>query len=102
MLFRSNNSVSIKATNPYGSDEDHVQIIYRRVASDSGSVGTPPKVNITSPSVNPYTTTESTISVMAKVENVNSKSQIEVKVMVATQMISPTTMLQKRYSLLQA
>lgn len=79
-LISGNNSVSIKATNPYGSDEDHVQIIYRRVASDSGSVGTPPKVNITSPSVNPYTTTESTISVMAKVENVNSKSQIEVKV----------------------
>ena len=74
-----NNSVSIKATNIHGTDLDDIQIIYR--IGDSGSTGNgiPPKVKIINPNTNPFTSDQMNVNVIAEVENVTSKSQIEVK-----------------------
>ncbi|HZH86130.1 MAG TPA: hypothetical protein VFD77_02355 [Brumimicrobium sp.] len=79
-LILGNNSVSIKATNEYGSDIDDTQIIYRRGGIDSGETGTPPKVNVVRPNTNPYTTELGTVDVVAQVLNITSKQQVEVKV----------------------
>lgn len=79
-LSFGNNTVSIKATNIYGNDTDNIQIIYRRGGSDTGSTETPPTVNILTPNTNPFTTSDFITAVVAKVQNIDAKQQIEVKV----------------------
>jgi len=75
-----NNSVNIKASNDYGFDFDNVQIICRNRDTGAGSTGKPPRVKITTPSATPYTTDQTSIDIISDVENVTSKSQIQVQV----------------------
>lgn len=70
------NTVKVSANTAYGNDFDETQIIYRsKVDNDL-----PPVVNILTPNVNPFTTDQFSESVTAKVENVTSKQQIEVRI----------------------
>ena len=79
-VTEGNNSVAIKASCLYGSDVDDIMIIYKSGGSNTGSLGNPPKVRILTPNTNPYKTAQASIDVITEVENVTSKSQIEVKV----------------------
>lgn len=73
------NTIIVSAHNPYGNDLDKTQIIYRRGEGDTGNAGNPPKVLILSPNVNPYSATQAVVNVIAEIENVDSKNQIEIK-----------------------
>ena len=75
-LTLGTNTITITAVNPYGKDADETQIIYRRGEVDNN----PPKVKILAPSTNPYNTNQESVNIIAEVENINNKSQIEVKV----------------------
>lgn len=75
-LNAGTNIIRISASNAYGNDYDETQIIYRAKTEDD----LPPVVNILTPNVSPYTTDQFSESVIAKVENVTSKQQIDVKI----------------------
>ncbi len=74
-------NVSIRVSNAYGNDTDTQKIVYcppngytnNNTGNNNGSR---PRVRISSPSANPYNSTESTVPVTATVENVNSKNDI--------------------------
>lgn len=72
------NTLKITGTNDAGTDSDETIIIYTR--QPTSSTGYPPKVDITTPSVSPYSTTKQIETVIAQVENVSSKSEINVMV----------------------
>lgn len=78
-LSSGNNTIRVKAKNPYGTDMDDMQIIYKRGYNPNGS-NLPPLVSITSPNINPYTSQKSIQTIGARVEHVDNKGQIEVKV----------------------
>src|SRR5690554_3476482 len=72
------NTLTITGKNDVGTDRDETVIIYTR--QPTSSTGYPPKVNITTPSVSPYSTTKGMETVIAQVENVSSKNEIDVKI----------------------
>lgn len=72
-LISGPNTVSITGTNTAGTDSKSCTITYRVVTS-------PPQVNITSPSADPYNTTSAPITFTATVLNVASAAEITVKV----------------------
>lgn len=71
------NTIRISANNPYGNDFDETQIIYRRGVA---STGTPPVVNILTPSTSPYTTAQPYENIIASINNVTQKQEVEVRV----------------------
>ncbi|WP_107039520.1 hypothetical protein [Brumimicrobium mesophilum] len=71
------NTIRISAANNYGSDFEETQIIYRK---DVVVVENPPVVNILTPNVSPYTSSLASENIIAKVENVDTKQQIEVRI----------------------
>ena len=75
-LTNGSNTISIIATNNFGSDSDVSQIIYREKIQRKD----PPKIKIFTPEENPFTTSQATEKVVAKVEDVNLKNQITVKI----------------------
>ncbi|MFZ5554723.1 MAG: beta strand repeat-containing protein [Bacteroidota bacterium] len=72
-LNNGSNTISVTATNNCGSVNSTSSITYNRPL-------VPPVVTITVPSVNPYSTTVGTCSVMATILNVNSISGVSMKV----------------------
>ncbi len=78
-LNAGNNNFYISAVNPYGSDWKSLNIIY-----DPGNASPPqnqkPLVTITSPAQNPFTTSQSNITVTGTVTNVGSRNDISVYV----------------------
>lgn len=74
-LMEGTNTITVSATNADGSDSKTAQIIYRRPQQQQ-----PPIVSYIFPSVDPYTTSESDINIIASVLNVASKGNITVKV----------------------
>ncbi len=82
-LSNGNNTLVITATNSAGSSSDDVIVKYNKpsLGGKPGAVipvKTPPTVNITKPGSNPYTSTKEEVTVEAKVNNVDSKSNIKV------------------------
>lgn len=73
-LVAGANSVTISATNIVGADSKSITIIYNQPVA----VTPAPVVTITSPSVNPYTSSSNTATVNALVLNVATASQISV------------------------
>ena len=71
-LRPGNNSVRIKATNNVGTDSDDVVINYNAIEK--------PQVDIIKPNASPYTSTNSSVGIVATVTNVDSKSDITFKV----------------------
>lgn len=74
-------NVSIEVRNANGRDSDTQKIVYCPPGGYTGTTtptdnGPRPRVRITSPSANPYNSTENTVPVTAKIENVNSKNDI--------------------------
>jgi hypothetical protein len=74
-LHEGTNTVTVTATNNAGSDSKTATIIYTKPA-----VLQPPVVTYVSPAVNPYVHNADNINVLATVLNVNSQSDITVKV----------------------
>ena len=70
------NSISITGTNTAGTDNKTCSVVYRI----NTPVPTPPDVEITSPSADPFTATSAPITFKATVLNVASSSEITVKV----------------------
>ncbi|MDD2983969.1 MAG: hypothetical protein PHQ74_11350 [Crocinitomicaceae bacterium] len=68
------NVFEITGTNTAGSAQATMIVVYERTAKN------PPVVTITSPNVNPYSTAEGQVNVLATVFNVSAKNQVEVKV----------------------
>ncbi len=77
MLLTGSNSFLISASNSDGTTSDNATVIF-----ESPIVVAPPApvVTITSPNVNPYSSSMNTITVLAKVLNVASQSQIGVTI----------------------
>ncbi len=69
-LREGRNEIEIIAQNSAGSDRDNTVIIFKEKAKY-------PRVNITTPSRSPYETTQSSITIRADLENVNSKSDVQ-------------------------
>lgn len=69
------NNFLIKAENANGSDSKSLTVNYTKK-----TVLPKPVVNITIPSSSPYATSQNSVNVTATVQNVNSKSEITVKV----------------------
>lgn len=74
-LLEGTNTVTVTGTNAVGSDSKTVKIIY-----DKPEQIQPPIVNFIFPSIDPYTTNQQAIHITASVLNVQSKSNITVKV----------------------
>lgn len=69
------NVVSIKGTNKDGTDMKQTTILYRKPLLDP-----PPVVNFIQPTSNPFTSYDEKETVMATVDNVTQKSQINVNI----------------------
>ncbi|EJF52265.1 hypothetical protein SapgrDRAFT_0521 [Saprospira grandis DSM 2844] len=74
-LQQGNNVVVISASNPDGTASDQTSIIYKPQRNP-----TPPTVNITSPSADPYTSNASQASIRATIRNVNNSSDVQMQV----------------------
>lgn len=74
-LIQGANTIVVSATNAAGNNSKTVTVINKREAAP---VIPPPVVTITSPAVNPYTTTVSVVPVKATVLNITAAGQIEV------------------------
>ena len=85
-LMAGANSITIAATNVAGADSKSITVMY----SQPVAVNPPPVVTIVNPSVNPYTSAVSPITVNALVQHVTSVGQISVTTNVST---IPTSML---------
>jgi hypothetical protein len=68
------NVFEITGTNAIGSAQATTVVVYERTANN------PPVVTITSPNVNPFSTDQGQVNVIASVLNVSTKNQVEVKV----------------------
>jgi len=75
-LMPGANAVTISATNVAGADSKSITIIYNIPVA----VNPPPVVTIVSPSINPYTTTISSLPINTIVQNVTAIGQIGVAV----------------------
>ncbi len=74
-------NVSIEVRNANGRDSDTQKIVYCPPGGYPGTTtsndnGPRPRVRITSPSTNPYNSTENTVPVTARIDNVNNKNDI--------------------------
>jgi hypothetical protein len=69
------NVVSVRGTNSDGTDIKSTTILYRKPLQDP-----PPVVTIIEPTVSPYTTEQDVENVLATVDNVTVKSQINVNI----------------------
>ncbi|RYM34246.1 hypothetical protein ERX46_09845 [Brumimicrobium glaciale] len=74
-LNAGSNTIRISVNNPFGNDFDETQIIYSNGGTQTGKI---PTVDILTPSVNPFTTTQISENIVAHVDNINSVQQIEV------------------------
>ena len=79
VLDNGQNILVIEAQNEVGSDRKEVVLYYSEEEVPS-PVGDPPTVTILSPARNPYSTTNPRLELRASVREVNSKSDIEVRV----------------------
>lgn len=77
-LVPGTNTYYVIATNSAGSDDDTQVITYKEGSNNNNSSGTPPTVTITTPSANPFTSANQTMTVNATVLNVSSTSAIAV------------------------
>ena len=69
-------NVSIRVTNAYGNDTDEQRIVYCPPGGYPDNTGPRPSVRISSPSANPYNSTENTVPVTATIEHVDNKNDI--------------------------
>ncbi len=76
-LNAGTNTYRVVATNSVGSAQDVQTIIFKQ--GDNTPTGNPPTVVITTPSLNPYSSTTPTYTINADVTNVDNSSQITVK-----------------------
>ncbi|WCL80713.1 hypothetical protein PPO43_12105 [Saprospira sp. CCB-QB6] len=74
-LQQGNNVVVISASNPDGTASDQTTIIYK-----PQRVPTPPTVDITSPSSDPYTSNAAQININASIRNVSNSSNVQMQV----------------------
>lgn len=73
-LVVGTNIVTTTGTNPYGSDQESVTIIYQPIQTVQ-----PPVVYFVDPNVSPYTTTNATFTINANVLNVDGAQNITFK-----------------------
>jgi hypothetical protein len=73
-LIEGNNTIRVKGTNDDGQDQATVNVRYK--IEDTGSA---PKVTLTQPTQNPYTSSSKTTTVKAKVLHVPNKSGISIE-----------------------
>ncbi len=73
-LIEGNNTITVKGTNDDGQDQATVNVRYQ--VADTGSA---PKVSLTQPTQNPYTSSSKTTTVKAKILHVPNKSSILVE-----------------------
>ncbi|PKR82286.1 hypothetical protein CW751_02850 [Brumimicrobium salinarum] len=80
-LVAGNNIIAINATNNFGVANDQTTVVYRRngdgLGDDSKEL---PKVEITTPNSNPYSSRNAVVNVVADIKNISNASQIDVKV----------------------
>ena len=69
------NVVSVRGTNADGTDIKSTTILYRKPLQDP-----PPVVNIIEPTVSPYTTEQNVEGILATVDNVTVKNQVNVNI----------------------
>lgn len=80
-------NVQIKAVNTVGESSDYATLILKGTPEPDGPMcdpyggsgepaGTPPTVKITTPNVNPYSTTKATVPVAARITEVTRKSDV--------------------------
>ncbi len=69
------NTIRIKGSNTAGSDQDAVTIIYQEEVINNNNP-TPPIVNITQPSSNPFTTNSGSTTIRASIFNVPSRNNV--------------------------
>jgi hypothetical protein len=74
-LNAGSNTIRISVNNPFGNDFDETQIIFSNGGTQTGKI---PTVDILTPSVNPFTTTQISENIVARVDNINNVQQIEV------------------------
>lgn len=74
-LNEGQNTVNIKVTNNCGTTKEDFSVMFK-----PARVPAPPTVEITSPSANPHTTNNSSISVSATTTNINTMNQVSVTV----------------------
>ena len=93
MLLNGSNTFMITATNANGSTTDNATVLFESPVNIP-PVAPAPIVTITSPNVNPYSTTSNNATVLASILNVTSASQVGVSINgVATSsfLFNPTT-----------
>ncbi|RFC55767.1 phage tail protein [Brumimicrobium aurantiacum] len=77
-LIEGTNKLKIEGRNEFGQDMDEAIIIYKPIVNTDDRE--PPVVNILTPSSNPHITAQLNENIVAKVENVDLKQNIEVRV----------------------
>ena len=70
-LQQGNNTIVVSASNPDGNASDQTTIIYK-----PQRVPTPPTVNITTPSADPYTSTSNSTTVKASIQHVDNNRAV--------------------------